>query len=275
MAKTYITDIKQFLDQSGEPKEMPSAASRMADFLASIIDAVTRVYPTVGHDTGIRCRKRGCKAPIQASLHTLDGKITWWCPICEQYGLISGWQNNLGRDGQVFAGWDQDVAYLKQRGFKVVQHGWYQAVVNFFTPPPGAPDYYLRDQVSASQFQAEAISLSQSGELHGLYFWGHGWDSHFGGVQYASLSQGLAYRLGLVVINACRSNYGPQSGQLLVSENGILGGAVGTLAPAGAPDWVVKLWQKERHNEPKDTVQYTYSKPISDYLHPGDQGTRP
>jgi repressor LexA len=93
MAKAYISDITDFLDNNGQLVDSPASLGKMAAFLVSIVDAVTRVYPTVGHDMGLRCRKRGCKGSIQASLHTLDGKITWWCPICEQYGLISGWQN--------------------------------------------------------------------------------------------------------------------------------------------------------------------------------------
>lgn len=93
MSKTRVTDIKDFLDDAGELKEMPAAARRMAEFLVAIVDAVTRKYPTVGHATGLRCRKRGCRAPIQASLQSLDGKVTWWCPICEQYGVISNWQS--------------------------------------------------------------------------------------------------------------------------------------------------------------------------------------
>ncbi|MGO9112100.1 MAG: LexA family protein [Thermoguttaceae bacterium] len=92
MAKTYLTAIPQFLDDTGEIADMPAAARRMASFQVSIIDAITRVYPTVGHDTSICCRKRGCKGSIHASLHTLDGKITWWCPICTQNGVISHWQ---------------------------------------------------------------------------------------------------------------------------------------------------------------------------------------
>ena len=92
MAKTYTADIKQFLDDAGELLEMPSPAHRKAEFLIAIVDAVTRAYPTVGHDIGLRCRKPRSKATILASLQSLDEKITWWCPICEQYGLISDWQ---------------------------------------------------------------------------------------------------------------------------------------------------------------------------------------
>ncbi len=92
MAKTYITDISDYLNNIGLLKrDMPAPVNRMAEFLLAIIEAVTPKCPTVGHDTGVRCRKRGCKGSIHASLQSADGRITWWCPLCEQNGVISGW----------------------------------------------------------------------------------------------------------------------------------------------------------------------------------------
>jgi hypothetical protein len=55
MAKAYTTDIKQFLSDAGEL--LPGPARRKAEFLAAIVDAVTPKCPTIGHNTGIRCRK--------------------------------------------------------------------------------------------------------------------------------------------------------------------------------------------------------------------------
>ena len=46
--------ITQFLDDTGEIAASPAAACRTARFQGvSIVDAVTRVYPTAGHDTAI------------------------------------------------------------------------------------------------------------------------------------------------------------------------------------------------------------------------------
>ena len=67
---------------AGELLEMPSPAHRKAEFLIAIVDAVTRAYPRVGHDIGLRCRKPRSKATILASLQSLDEKITGRCPIC-------------------------------------------------------------------------------------------------------------------------------------------------------------------------------------------------
>ena len=92
MAKTYVTDISIYLNDSGLLKpDMPTPIDRMAKFLLAIVEAVTPKIPTLGHDTGVRCRKRGCRGVIHASLQHADGRITWWCPICEQNGVIGDW----------------------------------------------------------------------------------------------------------------------------------------------------------------------------------------
>ena len=133
MGKTYLTATTQFLDDTGEIAEMPAAARRMASFQVSIIDAVTPVYPTVGHDTGIRCRKRGCKGSIRASLHTLDGKITWWCPICTQNGVISHWQgtkwDHTGKSGAV----DLTVEPKPSAAKYTPKEGQYLAFIYYYT----------------------------------------------------------------------------------------------------------------------------------------------
>ncbi len=92
MAKTYVSNVLIYLNDIGFlRKDLPTPINRMAAFLLAIVEAVTPKCPTLGHNTGIRCRKRGCKGPIHASLPHADGKITWWCPVCEQNGVISGW----------------------------------------------------------------------------------------------------------------------------------------------------------------------------------------
>ena len=96
MGKSYVSDITHFLDNVGELKEMPASVRRTAKFLTAIVDTETRHYPTIGHSTGIRCRKRGCKGSILASLQTADGKITWWCLFCKQNGVIS---DGMARSG--------------------------------------------------------------------------------------------------------------------------------------------------------------------------------
>ena len=92
MAKTYVSDISHYLNDIGLLKpDMPTPINRMAEFLLAIVEAVTPKCPTVGHNTGVPCRKRGCQGSIHASLQHADGRITWWCLLCEQNGVISGW----------------------------------------------------------------------------------------------------------------------------------------------------------------------------------------
>jgi repressor LexA len=92
MAKTYVSDLSIYLNDIGLlKKDLPSPMHRMAEFLLAIVEAVTPKIPTLGYNTGVRCRKRGCKGSVHASLQHADGRITWWCLLCEQNGVISGW----------------------------------------------------------------------------------------------------------------------------------------------------------------------------------------
>jgi repressor LexA len=122
VAKTYITDISDYLNDIGLLKrDMPAPVNRMAEFLLAIIEAVTPNCPTVGHNTGVRCRKRGCKGLIHASLQVGDGKITWRCPLCEQNGGISNWQGTQ---------WDLTAA---SKLVPTPKEGQYLAFIYYYT----------------------------------------------------------------------------------------------------------------------------------------------
>ena len=92
MAKTFVTDISEFVNAAGELRAMPTVDRRLAAFLTAIIEAETRYFPTTGHDTGMGCRKCGCQGTILASLPAIDGEIAWWCSVCKQKGVIRNWQ---------------------------------------------------------------------------------------------------------------------------------------------------------------------------------------
>lgn len=98
-----MSDIRDFLDDAGEPVDSPAPLRRMAEFLGAIIDAVTRKYPTVGHNTKVRCCRRGS---ILASLQVADGNIAWRCTICRQSGMISNWQGTK---------WDHTTTAVSER----------------------------------------------------------------------------------------------------------------------------------------------------------------
>ena len=57
MAKTYVSDISDYLNDIGLLKrDLPAPINRMAEFLLSIVEAVTPKCPALGYNTGIRCR---------------------------------------------------------------------------------------------------------------------------------------------------------------------------------------------------------------------------
>ena len=67
----------------------------------------------------------------------------------------------------------------------------------------------------------------------------------------------LNYKLGLVIINACRSDH-QGNGRVLISDNGIFAGHSGILDPTGTNWW-----------GDSSTIH------VKDHLKPGDQGTKP
>jgi repressor LexA len=138
MGKTYISDITHFLNDAGELKEMPAPVRRMAEFLTAIVAAVTPKCPTFGHNTGIRCRKRGCKGVVHASLEHVGGKIGWCCLDCEQYGTISGWQDTK---------WDHTTGSMPAVPRYTPKEGQYLAFIYYYTKLNGQAPSELDMQV--------------------------------------------------------------------------------------------------------------------------------
>ena len=163
MAKTYISDISHYLNDIGLLKEMPAAVRRMAEFLTAIVDAVTAKCPTIGHNTGVRCRKRGCKGVIHASLQHADGRITWWCLLCEQNGVISGWQGTK---------WDHtaagSAALSKPVSRYTPKEGQYLAFIYYYTKlnrqAPAERDMQVYFRVTPPAVHDMVLKL----EKHGL-----------------------------------------------------------------------------------------------------------
>lgn len=56
MAGTYVTDLRQFLDEAGELAAMPPEAKKLASFLVLIIDSATETPSVTPQDTRVRCR---------------------------------------------------------------------------------------------------------------------------------------------------------------------------------------------------------------------------
>ena len=101
MGNNWISDMRNFLDTDGMiPDDLPGPAYRIANYFGSIIEAVTSTKETKTWDTGIRCRRRPgrrrCHGVVQALIDEKNNfEINWQCPVCNDNGIISGWQDTF------------------------------------------------------------------------------------------------------------------------------------------------------------------------------------
>ena len=71
---------------------MPKEARELIGFLTLIIDATTKNLPTTLTTTDIMCFKKGCSGMIKTALMPKTEEIHWYCPDCENEGVINNWQ---------------------------------------------------------------------------------------------------------------------------------------------------------------------------------------
>lgn len=89
----YITNIQHLLDASAKmPEEMPNEAKELIGFLTLVIDATTKNLPHTLTQTDINCFEKGCSGMIKTAFRPDTEEIHWYCPDCENEGVISGWQ---------------------------------------------------------------------------------------------------------------------------------------------------------------------------------------
>ena len=94
-----ITNLEHFLTPDGSiaPKDGP--ARLLADYLTKIVVAATASIQTQSSPIVVHCRKRPNRKPCIGCIDTyIDpemNQIIWWCPVCEEQGLISHWQGSL------------------------------------------------------------------------------------------------------------------------------------------------------------------------------------
>lgn len=85
--------MQHFLDEQGNiPKQMPKEARELANFLALVVDETTKAMPLTLSETGIRCFNKGCHGQVKSSVSRAKGEIRWYCPVCENEGVISEWK---------------------------------------------------------------------------------------------------------------------------------------------------------------------------------------
>jgi hypothetical protein len=89
----YITNIQHLLNASEKmSEEMPKEARELIGFLTLIIDTTTKNLPQTLTTTDVRCFQKGCRGLIKSALRPDTGEIHWYCPDCENEGVISEWQ---------------------------------------------------------------------------------------------------------------------------------------------------------------------------------------
>jgi hypothetical protein len=89
----YITNIQHLLNASVKmQKEMPKEVRELIGFLTLIINSTSRILPHTLTTTDISCFRKGCDGLIKTALRLDNEEIHWFCPDCENEGLISGWQ---------------------------------------------------------------------------------------------------------------------------------------------------------------------------------------
>ena len=85
--------MQHYLDMEGNiPKQMPKEARELASFMALVIDTTTKNSPFTLTQTDIRCFEIGCHGLIKSEALKENNEIHWYCPVCENEGLISNWQ---------------------------------------------------------------------------------------------------------------------------------------------------------------------------------------
>ena len=91
----YITNLTHFLDETGKiPIQMPKEARELASFFALVVDTTTKKNPTTLTSTDIRCFNNGCFGLIKTAIRSDNEEIHWYCPECENEGVISEWQGS-------------------------------------------------------------------------------------------------------------------------------------------------------------------------------------
>ena len=78
---------------------MPKEARELISFLKLIIDITTKNVPHTLTATDVRCFEKGCNGMIKTALRPDTEQIHWYCPDCENEGLISNWQRTKWDNG--------------------------------------------------------------------------------------------------------------------------------------------------------------------------------
>lgn len=109
MGDTFVINMLHYLDDVGDFTLRPGPARWFAEHQGAIVVAVTsrKAATAQDHVTDVRCRRRpghkGCTGLIVARYKEDNPQIIVWnCPVCQDNGYISGWQETIWDKQRLF-----------------------------------------------------------------------------------------------------------------------------------------------------------------------------
>jgi len=95
MPKTYVIDIRHYLDDKGNLPPLPAPAMAIALFCGSIVSWVSGWPGPDGELTNVACRRSRSRPPCFGEVYAgpnRNREIEWRCRACGEEGTISGWR---------------------------------------------------------------------------------------------------------------------------------------------------------------------------------------
>lgn len=99
MGDTWIVDLTLFLDKEGAIASPKGPALKLAEHMVAIVAMASR--PEIIHppEYQVRCRRRPGRKPcigvIETDLDPENEDIVWWCPVCQDNGMIRNWKGSM------------------------------------------------------------------------------------------------------------------------------------------------------------------------------------
>lgn len=99
MNRTFITNLTHFLDEKGAvPDQLAKPARQLVENLGAIVTHMTR-HASGNFHTHLPCwgrlGRKACPGTIEAGVRVTDFAIIWYCPTCEDKGLITHWEGSF------------------------------------------------------------------------------------------------------------------------------------------------------------------------------------
>lgn len=95
----WSVDMQHFLDDKGSTDRIPLPAKELADHFGAIVAAVTLDFTGRANKVAeVTCRNAEspcCTGTIIGYLGQDLGQIEWNCNECNDYGVITGWEDTL------------------------------------------------------------------------------------------------------------------------------------------------------------------------------------